>query len=240
MNELLVSYDQFEAPDLARQLNGLVMQNQDMLALRGLRGVIARYGVDEEYAENRIRRAQSSIGSVQHFAVVNDAGNVFGAASYDHAMPLRKLHLPLPPALAFGPLVDDGYKYASPNVCGWVDDRASDRLFAVYHDLRERVRVPSYDRDTVKLVPWTLEPTRSPDVVHKAIIEAGFKKVATRRFDDLESRRHIPPRQTLYARLKYQWDTAHGKQKELKTGTWGLVEDLGRANNEAASRNPRG
>jgi hypothetical protein len=133
----------------------------------------------------------------------------------------------MPPVLARGPL-RQAFPYAGPEIHGWTIGGAEEELTDVYEQLLGRVATHRAIED-MDMVPWTLEPKRSPAAIHQAITAAGLKKVATRRFDDAESRRHTPPRGTLYADLTGNHKTARGRQGELRIGSsgnaWSLVTD---------------
>ena len=58
-------------------------------------------------------------------------------------------------------------------------------------------------------VPWTIEPIRSPKHIHTALNMAGLTRVATRLFDDGESRVKVPPISSLYVK-------SHSAQETIK------------------------
>jgi hypothetical protein len=220
MTEVLVDYTQFEVTDLATQLHEAVVANEPLLHSRNLLGVIARYGASQELAEQNVRRGQTNIetGVTQHYAVVNEAGNVVGSASSFPDLPLRKLHLPIPPALAVPPLAVT-FKYANPNIHAWTDVKEEEVLVGAYRQLAAmNMSGTPYGKPTES--PWTIEPIRSPRHIHTALKMADLTRVATRFFDDGESRKRIPPISSLYIKSNTEWLTAHGRQKEVKKGQW--------------------
>lgn len=235
INEVLVPYADFDASDLARQLHPLVTANAELLTLRGIGGVITRYG-NAETAEQKVRKGQAEHEILGHYAIVNTAGNVRGAASVDPRLPLKKQHVPLPPVLARGLLVDT-YPSAGPNIHAWTAKEDTPLLTDAYKDLVLRTTGWYKGPDAPKA--WTVEPTRSPQTIHQAITDGGLEKVATRRFEDGESRHSIPPRSTLYARLYGDWATAHGRQRELRTGAQNFVAAIDLAKEEIKWRGPR-
>ncbi len=222
-NAILVPYTEFEPVDLARQLHGLVDANVTPLTLRGLRGVISRYD-DLDAAKRNVLQGQAEHHRLGRFAIVNEEGNVRGVASLHPDFPLRKLRLPIPPALARGPLTTT-YPFAAPNVHAWTGHilnwrgRNEDFGALLAPAYKELVRMATPEQsDTTTPRPWTAKPVRSPEFVHEAIVEAGLAKVATRRFDNGESRRRVPPRSTVYAKLQSNGISAYEKQEELRTG----------------------
>ena len=235
MTEVLVDYTQFEPLELATQLHEAVQGNEALLHTRNLLGVVARYGASLELAEQNVRRGQANIktGITNHYAVVNEAGNVVGAASSYPDLRLRKLHLPIPPALAVPPLAVT-FKYANPNIHAWTDIKEEEVLVGAYKQLADMNRSSEpYGKPTN--VPWTIEPIRSPKHIHTALKMAGLTRVATRLFDDGESRIKVPPISSLYVKSHSAqgWATAHGRQKEVKKGQWQsfwdeLDEDIAR------------
>lgn len=229
--QVLIPYTEFAPTELARQLNDIVTLNTGNLAVRGLTGVISRYS-DIETAEQKVRKGQAEHAELGHFAIVNTAGDVRGSASVYPSLILKKQHVPLPPFLAPSFLTDT-YPKAGPNIHAWTNGHETELLAAAYKDL-VHITAGKWKQEAGPK-PWTVEPTRSPQDIHEAIREGGLEKIATRRFDDGESRRRIPVRSTLYARLFSEWTTAHGKQKELKTGIKSLLTEL---DEEAMLRGP--
>ncbi len=222
MKEILVDYTLFEPSELASRLHGVVRDNEALLRARNLLGVVARYGACLELAEQNVCRGQANIenGITQHYAVVNEAGNIVGAASSYPDLRLRKLHLPISPALAVPPLAVT-YKYANPNIHAWTDKEEEEVLVGAYRQLADMNRSDDpepYDKPTN--VPWTIEPIRSPKNIHTAIKMAGLTKVATRLFDDGESRIKVPPISSLYIKSHFAQSrvTARGREKEIKKG----------------------
>ena len=200
---------------------------ESFLRTRNLLGVVARYGANLETAEQNVRRGQtnSETGITKHYALVNKAGNVVGSASSYPDLPLRKLHLPIPPALAIPPLAET-FKYANPNIHAWTDVKEEEVLVGAYKQLAAMNQsgrpysAPTY-------APWTIEPIRSPKHIHTALKMAGLTRVATRLFDDGESRIKVPPISSLYiqSHSAQGWATAHGRQKEVKNGQWQSIWD---------------
>jgi hypothetical protein len=219
MSEILVPYTQFEASDLAQQLSEVVQSNVELLEQRNLHGVVARYGGIISLAEVMVEKGQWDhlIENPWQFAVMNEKGNVTGAASIYPNLPLRKLHLPLPPKFA-NRFLSDQFTYARPNISAWTKSGEEVVLMEAYQRMVAMSTAPVSNVYMPHESPWTIEPTRSPREIHEVIALAGLTKIATRRFDDGESKTAIPPRSTLYAKLNGKWITAHGKQKELRNG----------------------
>ena len=220
MAEVLVDYAQFEPLDLATQLHEAVVGNEALLHSRNLLGVIARYGSSLELAEQKVRKGQAKHeqGSPYHYAVVNEAGNVVGAASSYPDLRLRKLHLPIPPALAVPPLAVT-FEYANPNIHAWTDVKEEEVLVGAYKQLAA-MNSSGHPYGEPTNAPWTVEPIRSPKHIHTALKMAGLSRVATRLFDDGESRLKSPPTSSLYILSNTDWWSAHGRQKEVKKGQW--------------------
>ena len=212
--DVLVPYTEFGASDLAAQINGLVVANAELLSMRGLTGVLDRYS-DLAIAEQKIRKGQSEQTTIGHFAIVNAVGNVRGTGSIIPELRLRRQLLPLPPALTPG-LLTVHYNYANPNIHAWTDKNDTDLLYDAYKDLA--YRASGYWKHSTMPKAWTVEPTSSPRYIHEAISESGLEIIAKGRFDDGESRRDIPPKSVLYARLYSVWTAKRGKLKELRSG----------------------
>ncbi len=197
-HEVLVPYTDFAANDLARQLNGLAIENAELLSLRGIRGVTERYGSDLETAEANVRKGQADHESLGSFAIVSAMGDVCGLGSVYPNLPLKEQRVPLPPVLARGPLATT-YPKRGPNVHAWTGEGYLSLLADAYKGLMYRAaawwRQPEMPR------VWTVEPTRSPNTIHHAITDSGLIIVRTGRFDDGESKSHIPPLSTLYTRV---------------------------------------
>jgi hypothetical protein len=219
MSEILVPYTQFEAADLAHQLNEAVLDSIDLLEQRNLHGVVARYGGRLSLAEVMVEKGQWDHLKVNpaHFAVMNKDRDVIGAASIYPNLPLRKLHLPLPPKFT-NRFLSDQFSYANPNISAWTKSGEEEVLMEAYKQMVTMGTTPVSNGYMPHESPWTIEPIRSPREIHAVIALAGLTKIATRRFDDGESKTRIPPRSTLYAKLNGKWITAHGKQKELRKG----------------------
>lgn len=225
MNEVLKPYSDFGASDLAHQLNEAVEASYKLLEARDLLGPVACYGTYLEVAEANVKKGQHE-AKPRHFAVVSDSGDVVGAASINDNLDLRKLHLPVPVAVARGPLMTN-YPYAKPNLAAWTIPEAEEALARAYLELVDMTkpapnsyagRSALYRVVEPKTEPWALEPARSPRFVHEAIAQAGLIKVATRRYDAGESSRRIPRRGTLYAYQTSGWLTSLGRHRELRTG----------------------
>lgn len=222
MTEVLIPYSEFSASELGGRLHEIVTENRKLLAARHLLGLLDRYGADIDTAVAKVSKGQSE-DNPRHFAVVDEAGDVQGSASIFEGLPLGKLRLPMPAGLARrSPGLYTTYPYASHNIHAWTREGQSDVLANAYSALANNFK---YDIRTVSfslwrrgMWPWTIEPVRAPRYIHEVILDAGLAKVASRRFDDGESGHAIPPRSTLYAHIEEDWMTAHGKQRELRTG----------------------
>jgi len=224
MTELLVDYNQFKAPELAKQLHTLVDKNQELLEARYFLGVLASYGIlAEQSVKSRQKHHQPGVS--EFYAVVNTAGDVVGSASVLHNLPLSKLRLPIWPILARGPL-SQSFEYASPNISAWTDEGEDGLLTAAFAKLAKVNHLPKINGER-RPTAWVIEPNKSPEHIHEAIALAGLSAVATHRFDDAESRWNTPPISTLYTEETIYWPTSRGRLKELRTGKWrNMWQDL--------------
>ena len=230
MSEVLVAYTQFETSDLAKQLSEAVHSSTRLLEQRNLHGVVARYGGRISLAEVMVEKGQWDHlkENPWHFAVMNEKGDVAGAASISPNLPLLKLRLSLPIKFT-NRFIAQQFRYANPNISAWTKSGEEEALMQAYQQMADISFMPVESSSyTPHESPWTIEPTRSPRGIHEAISLAGLTKVATGRFNDGESKTLIPPRSTLYAKLSGNWKTAHGKQKELRNGQlakwWDMYE----------------
>jgi hypothetical protein len=202
MTELLIPYTKFDTTELARAMFNLVVKNQEMLQLRFCPGVVSRYGVDIATAETNISKGQYNTknGIMGHFAVVNAAGNVVGAASSFPKLPLRKLDLPLQPRMMVGPmkLATTEIYAGNRNITAWTEAAEEGLLTKIYQDLSDiALQSGSISQPDA---PWTAEPVRSPALIHDSIEAAGLAPTIDARFDVGESGRIIPPISTLYVK----------------------------------------
>lgn len=245
MSEILVPYTDFAAPELGARLHDIVTENKELLAARHMLGLIARYGADVDTAVAKVQKGQGELNP-QHFAVVDEAGDVQGAASIIVDLPLGKLTLPVPPRYArHVPGLYTVYPHASHNVQAWTGARRIVLLNNAYSALADhfRTHVPAagmrvwsnHER------PWTIEPVGSPGYAHEAIASAGLHMVAVGWFDDAESTATAPPRSALYAHLQSQRDLPAAAQlKELKTGRLSLLARAAAAVEDSATQHPLG
>lgn len=245
MSNVLVPYTEFAAPALGVRLHEIVADNKELLAGRHMVGLIERYGSDPDMATMKVRKGQGE-SNPQHFAIIDEAGEVQGSASIIGGLSLGKSRLSLPPNVSrrlAGSYV--AYPYASHNVQAWTGERQTDLLYLAYGALADHFRhpLPSVGLTvwSSQARPWTIEPMRAPSSVHEAISASGLHKVATGRFDDAESGSHIPPKSVLYAHILSSEDSSpHSKLKELKTGRKSLLSRADEAVDAAASDNPLG
>lgn len=213
MSSELHPYTEFDSTELAAQLHKAVTASESLLRARNINGPIARYGGELAIGIQNVEKGQEehTYNELGHFAIVGDSGDIIGAGSIYPNLKLRKLRLPLPPALAEKRL-SVYFTYAKPNIHAWIDDDQGD-LAEVYEELLETSRADQYSTNIVRVegdftrdkrtgVAWTLEPLRSPKSIHTAIQASGLDKITTSRFDDGESRLHIPPRGILYADIR--------------------------------------
>ena len=214
VEQVLIPYTSFEAEDLSRQLNYLVTIDKEHLALRGLSGVLYRYA-EPERALAKVKKGQSEQDAIGHYAVVDRSGDVRGSASIYPNLELSKQRIPLPPILAKG-FLSKRLPKAEVNVHAWTTHGEEELLSAAYRDLL--FTATGWWKRNTSPRAWTLEPNRSPKVIHDAIALSGLQKVAIRRYDDKESKTHIPARSSLYASLQSEWLSVHGKEKELSKG----------------------
>jgi hypothetical protein len=242
----LKPYSDFEsARDLALQLHEAVRSSEAILRQRDLPGPLARYGGELALATANVEKGQHEHlrAELGHYAVIGDSGDVIGSASVYPGLRLRKLRLPIPAGLAQGWLAVE-FPYATPNVHAWIKD-GEDGLADAYKQLLPLSRADAYHRRIVGTelqnpwhsgAAWTVEPRQSPRWVHRAISSTRLQRVATRRFDEGESRKKVPKRGTLYADLHGTWLTSLGSQQELKTGERSFFDEL---EYELVSRDPR-
>lgn len=247
MSVELRPYTEFDSSrDLAMQLHDTVIANKPLLQERNLNGPIVRYGGSLSQGIEKVEKGkrEHTAGELGHFAIVGDSGDVIGSASIYPDLMLRKLHLPIPPVLAFGRLAVE-YPYATPNIHAWAADGEGD-LADIYASLlklsyhkkyHQRLKKPETANPDHGGSAWTVEPKSSPKEVHEAIQTTVLDKIVTRRFDQRERRLFIPPRGTLYATIHNAWLTSRGEQKELRTGEKGLLDNEGY---NPTTFNPRG
>jgi hypothetical protein len=240
MTEVLVDYTQFEPSSLAEQLHTYVLANEDLLRARNMQGVINRYGADTSRGQQNHEN-----GETYHYAVINDQGNVVGSASCFPDLRLRKMHLPLPAGLAdHVSSLAETYPYANPNIHAWTDIKEEEVLVGAYKQLAAMADKHRFMNEPHE-APWTIEPLKSPRHIKTALKMAGLIRVATRLFDDGESRRRVPPISSLYVKTTAEYFTAYGRQKEVRKGQWksGWDEFVEEMDDEEARRisiNPRG
>lgn len=222
MTEQLVDYTQFKAPELAKQLHILVDKNRELLETRYFLGVLASYGIlAEQSVKSRQKHHQPGVS--EFYAVVNNEGDVVGAASVLHNLSLSKIRLPIWPVAAIGPL-SQSFEYASPNISAWTDEGEDELLSSAFAKLANDNDKPRLDGELHK-TPWVIEPVGSPKHIHNAIALAGLSAVATHRFDDAESRWNVPKKSRLYTKPSPNMRNSHAILKELRTGKWKSVLD---------------
>lgn len=208
MNEFLVAYSEFDTDDLARQIHDAARQSEELLRVRHLLGPIARYGASLQAAAESVLRGQSETDPM-HFAVVNEMGDVVGAASIYENLKLGRTKLPLPPGLLRpGDATKSNWAYLhygciGMNVSAWVKPSDSELLWPTYQALVDISKVSSWSRrggdDSSGDWIWTVEPALTLAEVHTAIKDAGLRPVGKMgRYDDHEPGRRIPPRGYLY------------------------------------------
>lgn len=223
MSERLIPYADFDAAALGSRLHEIVNDSQEQLASRHLLGLLSRYSHDADTAIARVQKGQGET-TPQHYAIVDDAGDVQGSASIFEHLPLGRTRLPLPTGIAKRmPLLYTAYPYATHNVHAWTANSAAQELLPeAYSELADRFRryIPDLNAHVwyEKQKPWTIEPVKSPAHVHEAIAASGLRKVRAARFDDAESSVVTPPRSTLYAHILSTNDSPRGQLRELKTG----------------------
>lgn len=198
----LVPYTDLSSESIARELHEAVMLSEPVLRARNILGPISRYGWGLELGIQNVEKGQHEhdLGEIGRYAVMSDAGNIVGAASIYPNLSLRRLRVPVPPMLAVE------YPQATPNIHAWTTGdtetlaQAYSRLRDLAHKkIRNQQVPPPNPANTLKgLIPWTIEPVSSPQYIHDALLRAGLTRNASQRFDDGESRRHIPPLSTLY------------------------------------------
>lgn len=241
--EILYPITEFSPPELGRRFSELVAVNKSLLVARHILGPLRRY-CDPETAEQSIMRAQAIHNdNAQIFVPVGVEGDPEGIATLTQDLKLKRLQLPIPLGLpdhssalwlrrrseSIDRLANKQWwvdlNQAKPNLTAWTSAGQEELLGKAYQAL-EALTV-SADR------PWTIEPRRSPGAIHEAILTTRMGLIATRRFDDEESRREITPRSKLYARLHDdKWFTPYGKLRELREGaqSWmTITNDMYRA-----------
>jgi hypothetical protein len=204
MSEVVVPYTNFNPDVLANGMMDAVRDAKPHLAKRHLLGVISRFGGDYETAVGWALFGQQihDHGQFGAFAIVDDSGQIAGGGSIDPNLRVRRLGVPLPPAVV--PNVwSTRYHDLCPNIHAW--SRDPELLDPAYEELVALSRQPQYYRlikagDVAKAtLTWTVEPMSSTKEVHQSIQKAGLKaEVDPGRFDDEESGRHRPPLGLLY------------------------------------------
>ena len=223
MSETLVPYTDFDAQALGYRLHELVSRSKEQLAARHLLGLIDRYGVDVDTAVEKVHKGQGE-DNPQHYAIIDEAGDVQGSASISEGLPLARTRFNLPSGITRRiPLAHIKYPYATHNVHAWTAATAPEETLAkAYDQLTQPFKVfyPElkgyvwYEHQR----PWTVEPVKSPVHIHEAIAASGLRKIIEARFDDGESSRVTPPLATLYSHVISRYDSPHGQLRELKTG----------------------
>ena len=243
----LIPYSDYDNPyELATQMHEAVVDSKEILKKRNILGPIARYGGEAITSIENIKKGQRehTKGILGHFAIVGDSGDVVGAASIFPELELRKVRLPIPAGLAMGRLAVE-YPYAALNIQAWLKED-EDGLTGIYSNLidlssslnyHQRIAGTSMEKPWHNGSAWTVESASSPKEIHDAIKKTRLHKLTTKRFDEGEGKRMIPPRSTLYAEIKSVWLSKKGELKELRTGDQSFLSEL---EFEMLSRNPRG
>ncbi len=235
MNDILVPVTEFGTAYLVDRLRALISDNSGLLLQRHIVGPTQRYGGSGDDAVRSVEALK--INHEKHqpetFAVIDETekDEVIGLATIYPGLPLGNMRLPLPAGIPKHERIGRylgwtrvDYPYATHNLLAWTDgyppnlntltQSPESTVASAYKALVNKVQSEAYcDRR-----PWTIEPVDSPGYIHRAIGGSGLAKIATRRFEDNEDNRHIPPRSTLYAQLVYKWRSSHGKLKELRYG----------------------
>lgn len=195
-------YSEFDSAELALQLHDVVRDNASLLKARNLLGPLARYGHDLNRAKDKVEKGQREhvAGTLGHFAVVNNENTVIGSASIYPGLSPYKLKAPLPAGISRQfPFMAVDFPGANLNIHAWTNDDG----IALEQTYKELFDVsPSYMEyagDSRHHLTWTVEPFKSPQYVHEAIVASGLGKVTSGRYDEGDSRFAIPPRGVLYA-----------------------------------------
>lgn len=176
---------QYEETELAAQLMIRTHTNREQLAARGIQGPLARYGTSVEASVAAVQRGKNQTDP-DHYALVNEAGNVVGAGSVFRSLDLKWLSLPLPRKVIPRQLRHAILPPESPNITAWVDDSERSTLSVAYSALVDRARHEAEHKH--ESIAWTLEPVDSPAFVLRAIESSLLTKTCTsRRYDDGEN-----------------------------------------------------
>jgi len=204
--EVLRPYTEFSPGDLAIQLYLQVLASEQWLRARGMGDILRSFG--ESTTLDTIRtmvekgQQEHDARNPLHYAVMDKFGDVRGTASIysGYKLPLYRLHVLLPPAVAPWPL-RTRQREAAYNIAAWIsgdpnNDAQVELLKRSYRELANYAgRLVSHPMDEQV---WSIEPVRSPQGVHEAIASSGLHRVAEGRFDDGSSRHAIPVRSILY------------------------------------------
>lgn len=213
MNNPLVPITEINALEASRSL--LVSLNLDgnqrLLRSRNMSGVLQRYGDNLDDAQRYFESAQEqhqerTLGA---FALRGAKdGEIIGMATIYPGLRLRQLHLPVPPAIAKGPLVQKHDTYDA-SIAAWaIGSNGREDLRRVYlgvadlalNSLGKYIKSEARPTGSMPFL-WTTEPTDSPHFhfVYKVIKQAGLlPEKRPKRYDDAESRKRIPPVSQLY------------------------------------------
>lgn len=250
MSERLIPYNEIDSRELAKGLNEAVAEGHDMLLARNILGPIERYYGSQERGVPFVEKGQreTASGELGHYAILHATGDIVGAASLFPHLPLRRQYLPIQAGAARRlPVVSHELPHARPNIHAWTNGD-NEVLSDAYQQLAELAGQPHYEspvigKPTTKEpfnITWTFEPSRSPKEIHEAIVaKSGLEKVKTARFDDGEDGHSIPPKGTLYAQLRSDWHSSHGKMKELRTGRHSFLVRMKQSEEEMMGSNPR-
>lgn len=239
----LVPVTEFAPAELAPRLVELVAANKSLLTARYILGPLSRY-TSEQTAEAAVVGAHQlhRAGTQEIFVVRGESGDPEGIATVYPRLELKRLRLPIPLGVPDQRLIKwlrrhfqladkaaqlrwwVSLPFATPNLTAWTGTQEEALLARAYQELDARV---GSSADGASERPWTIEPRRSPSYVHEAIGMTSLALIAKHRlFDDQESRAAVPPLSTLYARLRGEWWTAHGRQRELRTGQKSWLDDI--------------
>jgi hypothetical protein len=214
MTEVLQPYTDFPDEALANSLHAIALRNKGYLQRRGYYGFVQRYGGELALQMVQKGKRDHEAGRSSHFTIVQTRvegavykKEIIGAASIQKGLPLYKLPelgpLTPPPVaaekLGLRKLVDD--ERLTHNIGVIVDVS----LLGPSHEATSKSRGRLAYKELVKIVEqedssthaWMLIPEYGFIYERAAAVEAGLGGLAVGRFDDLESRRHVPPRSVL-------------------------------------------
>lgn len=216
-----------EQADLALRIKSLVNDPEvrSLLQMRHLTGVLDRYPQTRSRKKKKEKREKKDVavsvrrvadareqhrkGNVGSYAVLASSGDVIGMASVIPGLRLRRHRTPLPKPLSRGVLREQ-IAVAGPEITAWTHEAMprdelemkDSRLSKAYRALLAPggpVEEFAAIHDIASPNAWTIEPTRVPDGIHRAILLSGLRPRGHEgRYDDAEPERLAYPVSVLY------------------------------------------